>query len=160
MSINKIFEFDNTIVTYDENYTPIDSLLITQKVKNKDISYSPNLITYAEVVIYPAKGLSITINNKYTGRQYMDNTESIDKMIKAYNINNLVVSYKLPVKTNDDYIFSFMLNNFTNRKYVSNGYTYSERYAGDGYITDTYKYNYYYPQAPINFMLGFTMKIR
>jgi iron complex outermembrane receptor protein len=160
LSINKIIEFDNTIVTYDENYTPIDSLLITQKVKNKDISYSPNLITYAEVVIYPAKGLSITINNKYTGRQYMDNTESIDKMIKAYNINNLVVSYKLPVKTNDDYIFSFMLNNFTNRKYVSNGYTYSERYAGDGYITDTYKYNYYYPQAPINFMLGFTMKIR
>ena len=160
LSINKIIAFDNIINTYDENYVSIDSLKIKQALKNKDISYSPSCIAYADIVITPFKGLAITINNKYTGRQYMDNTESTNKMIKAYNINNLIVSYKLPIKSNDDYIFSFMLNNFTNRKYVSNGYTYSERYAGDGYITDVYKYNYYYPQAPLNFLVGFTMKIR
>lgn len=160
LSLNKIIAFDNIINTYDENYVSMDTIRIIQSLKNKDISYSPTCIAYADFVITPVKGLSITINNKYTGRQYMDNTESIDKMIKAYNINNLIVSYKLPIKSNDDYIFSFMLNNFTNRKYVSNGYTYSERYAGDGYITDVYKYNYYYPQAPLNFLVGFTMKIR
>lgn len=160
MSLNKILSFENVVNTYDENYSSIDSLKIIKQYKNKDISFSPSLIAYADIVITPFKNFSITISNKYTGRQYMDNTESTARMIKAYNINNLNISYKLPVKSNDDYIFTFLLNNFTNRKFVSNGYTYSERYAGVGYVTDVYQYNYFYPQAPINFMLGFTMKIR
>lgn len=159
-SINKIVSHESVINTYDENYTAIDSLQIRETLKHRDISFSPAIIAYADVVLTPFKGFRFTLSNKYTGRQFIDNTQSTSRMLKSYNIMNVNIEYALPIKSNDDYIFTLMLNNITNRKYASNGYTFSERYAGTGYLTDIYQYNYVYAQAPFNFMLGFVMKIR
>jgi iron complex outermembrane receptor protein len=56
-----------------------------------------------------------------------------------------------------------LLNNILNRSFESNGYTYSERYAyldaaNQLQTTDTFTYNYFYPQAPFNFLAGVQVK--
>ena len=51
-----------------------------------------------------------------------------------------------------------LFNNIFNRFYESNGYSYSERYYSGGEKTDTYTYNYYYPQAGINMLGGLSVR--
>jgi iron complex outermembrane receptor protein len=47
----------------------------------------------------------------------------------------------------------FWVNNVLNLAYASNGYTFSYRYGG--LITE----RFYYPQAPINFMVAMRFKL-
>jgi iron complex outermembrane receptor protein len=138
----------------------IDSLQITNKLINKNIAFSPSILGYIELQYQPIKNCTISFNNKFTGKQYLDNTQNNQRSLKPYNINNLIVSYTLHTKPIDEIICSIQLNNITNRKYVSNGYTYSERYAGPGYLTDVNTYNYIYPQAGFNLMAGIIIKIK
>lgn len=159
-SLNKILQFNEIINTYDQYYVAIDSLKITNKLVNKNIAFSPSILGYVELQYQPLKNLVISLNNKYTGKQYLDNTQNNARSLKPYNINNLIVSYTLHTKPIDEIICSIQLNNITNRKYISNGYTYSERYAGPGYLTDVNTYNYIYPQAGFNLMAGITIKIK
>ena len=159
-SLNKILQFNEVINTYDEFYVSIDSLRITNKLVNKNIAFSPSILGYIELQYQPIKNCTISFNNKFTGKQYLDNTQNNLRSLKPYNLNNLIVSYTLHTKPIDEIICSIQLNNITNRKYVSNGYTYSERYAGPGYLTDVNTYNYIYPQAGFNLMAGVIIKIK
>jgi iron complex outermembrane receptor protein len=159
-SINKIISVNDVVNTYDENYISIDSLQIIRPLSNTTISFSPSILCYAELQYKPFKDFIISLTNKYTSRQFLDNTQQIKRSLKAYNINNLILSYTLHTRWIDDVAFSLQLNNITNRKFISNGYTYSERYAGNAYLTDVNTYNYYYPQAGFNLMVGLTIRIK
>ena len=90
----------------------------------------------------------------------MGNTNSDVSKLDAYFINDLSVNYTL--KTNavlKEIIFSGLINNIFNKKYISNGYyyTYDDTWSNPG-IVKTIEGTGYYPQATINFLLGISLK--
>ncbi|MCS6934786.1 MAG: TonB-dependent receptor [Chitinophagales bacterium] len=159
-SINKIRRFEEVIYTYDENYVRIDSLTQIIPHTNTDISFSPSVIASLEAVVKPIEGFEMSLMNKYVSRQYLDNTMSKSRMLRAFYYSNLRFTYSLPLKRHDKEIkLTLLLNNLFNHLFESNGYTFSERYAyldanNQLQLTDRYDYVYYYPQAGFNWLAG------
>lgn len=139
-SQNKIRNFTETIVSYDENPNQINTFAST------DISFSPPVIAGGQVSYYPVKNLEISLLPKYVGRQFLDNTSSVTRQIDAFFVNDLRVNWNIPCKLVKELNISLLVNNLLNHAYESNGYTYS--YQAGGVITE----NFLYPQAGINFL--------
>jgi iron complex outermembrane receptor protein len=96
---------------------------------------------------------NIDLCGKYIGDQFLDNTSNDNRKLDAYFINDLRLTYSLPVKNLKGIDFRVTLNNILDKKYISNGYTYSEFSGGT-----RYDYNNYFPQAGFNFMAGVAIK--
>lgn len=161
-SSNKIKEFD--FVVYDTQYDPntfetVSYEPVITTFEDTDISFSPNLIAGGTVSYAPVKNLRLGLISKYVGKQYLDNTSSESKSMDAYFVNNFNASYKWNPKWVKEITFNLLVNNIFNRKYVSNGYTYSYYYRPQGSNDDAITENFYYPQATTNFLLGITVKL-
>jgi iron complex outermembrane receptor protein len=84
----------------------------------------------------------------------MDNTGNHDRMLQAYWVQDLRGSVDFDWKKFPQFAgLDFWVNNVLNLEYASNGYTFSYRYGG--LITE----RFYYPQAPMNFMVAMRFKI-
>lgn len=159
-SQNKIKAFD--YIVYDTQYDPITydevtSAVVTQ-YKNTNIAFSPETIVGAALTYSPVNNLDFGFISKYVGKQFLDNTSTDTRSMKAYFVNNLSVSYKLKPKWIKEIDFNLLVNNIFDEKYVSNGYTYSYYYRPQGSTDDAITENFYYPQAGINFLAGMTLK--
>lgn len=160
-SKNKIKAFDYLVYdtqydpnTYDEvSYAPV----ITQ-YKNTDIAFSPNTIISSSLTFSPIDDLDFGFLSKFVGKQYLDNTSTDSRSMKTYFVNNLSVSYKLKPKWIKEIDFNLLANNLFDKKYVSNGYTYSYYYRPQGSTNNAITENFYYPQAGANFLAGITLK--
>jgi iron complex outermembrane recepter protein len=76
----------------------------------------------------------------------MNNIELPDARLTDYFVNDLNVSFEInPKSVFKSIVFSGLVNNILDKKYVSNGYMYDI-------------YPYYYPQVGINFLLGLHLK--
>ncbi|MBE7441737.1 MAG: TonB-dependent receptor [Flavobacteriales bacterium] len=149
LSQNKIDQF--TEVIYD--YTDWNEVVVVEnKYKNTDIAFSPNIIAAGNIVYMPAKGLSLMLQTKYVGKQFLDNTSNAKRVIDAYKTVDGRLSYSIYPKKMREISFNLLVNNMLNSLYSSNGYTYS--YIYEKLITE----NFYYPQAGTNFLLGLTFK--
>src|SRR5690606_24862531 len=152
-SKNKITQFTEYYDDYDEGGQ------VAVLHSNTDIALSPNTIIQAGLQFLPLSSLAqthdlrISLNGKYIGRQYLDNTSNVDRSIAAYTVFNTQVQYRLPLQWINELGISLSLNNIFNKLYESKGYTYS--YLYDGTLTTA---NYYYPQAGFNWMFGLSMK--
>jgi len=111
-------------------------------LKNTDISFSPNIIANGNVLYSPFKNFNLGITAQYVGKQYLDNLETAENQLKDYLVPDFNVSYKLPFAKNE-VVLRFLLNNFTNTKYVNNGF------SGP----------FYFAQAGINFLFGVSIKL-
>ncbi len=113
---------------------------------NKKISYSPSVIAGNIFVYQPTEGLQISVLSKFVGEQYLNNIELKDAKLPNYFVNDLNVSYEIkPKSIFKSIVFSGLLNNGFNKKYISNGYMYD--------VTP-----YYYPQAGRNLLVGMVLK--
>lgn len=163
-SMNKIKQFNEVLYTYNEDYSRIDSFTQIITHTNTDISFSPSIVASLDIVATPIDGFEISLLNKAVSKQYLDNTMNETRKLKPFFYSNLRLSYSLPLKRADKEIkFTVLINNLFNRLFESNGYTYSERYAyfddnNQLQQTDRYDYNYYYPQAGINWLAGIQVK--
>jgi len=113
---------------------------------NTDIAYSPSIIAGSNLSFYPIKKLTLALQNKYVGEQFMTNHEFSDSKLDAYFTTNINISYTLNnIKMFKSVDFNLLVNNIFNTKYVSNGYMWDI-------------YPYYFPQAGINFLAGVNIK--
>ena len=145
----------NRIKLYSEYVDDYDGgPQVINEYKNTAISYSPDLTGAIIIGIVPIKNLNIKLIGKYVGKQYLDNTMNETRKLNPYFINDLQLSYVIHPGKIKEIIFQFSLNNFLNRHYISNGYTYSGFSGGM-----RYDYNYYFPQATVNFLGGVVVKI-
>ena len=90
----------------------------------------------------------------------MDNTENKLSKLKGYSVSNINLQYKLkPKKYLKEIVFTALLNNIFDNKYVSNGYFYSydDTWSVPNQTTTIYGSGYY-PQAIFNFLTGVTLK--
>ncbi|MDP3680910.1 MAG: TonB-dependent receptor [Flavobacterium sp.] len=117
-----------------------------QNYGTTDIAYSPSIIAGNILVYTPVENLHISWMQKFAGEQYMNNIELPAAKLADYFVNDLNVAYEFkPKSVFKSIIVTGLVNNFLDKKYVSNGYMYDV-------------YPYYYPQAGINFLAGLTLK--
>ncbi len=147
LSRNKIKEFDQVYFDYTDGF---EKVITTHE--DVDIAFSPNAVLFNELRFYITPAFSASLESKYVGKQYLDNTQSDDKSLDAYFVNNVRLRYTLNPSFANKVDVLLTLNNVFNTLYSNNGYTYSYK-VGD-LITETFLF----PQADFNASLGATVK--
>lgn len=152
-----------------ETIASIDGALVN--LGKTDISFSPEVVAANALIFQPKPNVQLSLLSKYVGEQFMGNTESDASKLDSYFVNDFNVTYEWsflrrqePLEGNrktffKSIIFSGLVNNIFNKKYISNGYyyTYDDDFSVPGEIT-TVEGAGYYPQATINFLVGATLK--
>ena len=146
LSQNKIKEF--TELAYDETYTEL-----AFKHSNTNITLSPSVISYIQFNFIAAKNVEFSLIGKYVGKQYLDNTQNEERILKSYYTQDIKASYKLQNKLFKETLLMLSVNNIFNKKYTPNGATYN--YVYGGVLTAD---NYYFPMAGTNFMISLNAK--
>jgi iron complex outermembrane receptor protein len=147
LSTNKIKESTEFIDDYDNGGQKV----VTHK--NKTISFSPSVVSAATTTFLPMKDLEVSFLSKYVSRQYLDNTQNIQRSLRPYYVQELRMIYQLKNKLFSDVSFIAQVNNLFNKKYEPNGYTFS--YISNGSLTTE---NFYYPMAGTNVMMGVNVR--
>lgn len=147
ISQNKIKNYVDYTMDYDTGNN------IVTNYANPDISFSPRAIIGGELVYTPIKAFALALQSKYVGKQFMDNTQNENRKLAAYWVNNFRLGYDLKLQGIKNVNVGLLVNNLFNKKYESNGYTYS--YAYSGTITTE---NFYFPQATRNFLFSLNLK--
>ncbi|MGV3502217.1 MAG: TonB-dependent receptor [Adhaeribacter sp.] len=153
LSRNKIRNYRETVYEYDPDYNVTG--VQENEYRETDISFSPNVVSSHQLEVLPLPGLRAALLYKTVGRQFLDNTSSQDRQIAGYGVMDLRLRYLLRPGFLREAEIALLLNNVLNKKYVNNGYTFSEQYAGD---PGRYDYNYYYPQATRNFLVSLNLR--
>lgn len=148
LSNNKI----DKLTEYVDNWDTWEQISVAHT--NTDLSFSPKLIANNSLSFLLTKELTIQLISKYVSKQYIDNTQSSDRQLDSYFVNNLLVNYVLKTRAVKEIGFSFMLNNIFNVEYETNAWVYRYNYNGTFQKLDGY-----FPQAGINFMLGMQIKL-
>ena len=144
-------------------YSQIDGDLVSLGKTN--IAFSPSFIAANALVFQPKENLQVSFLSKYVGEQFMGNTDSEVSKLDSYFVNDLNITYQLSFLRKQEstffksIVFSGLINNMFNTKYVSNGYyfTYDDTWSVPGQTT-TIEGAGYYPQATTNFLVGVTLK--
>ena len=147
MSENKVKDFTEYIDDYDNGGQ------ITNQYKKSTLLLSPSLVAGSIINLIPFKDGEISLINKYVSKQYLDNTEKNSRSLNSYYIQDIKLSYRLKCKILKEVRLIGQLNNIFNKRYESNGYTFSYVY---GELTTE---NYYFPMAPINGILGVNISL-
>ncbi len=145
LSKNKIKDFDEVVEDWDNGETTIH-------YDNSTLAFSPSTILNGFVTLHH-KGWQAVWHTNFVSRQYLDNTENVDRSLPCYSVSNISLGYTLkPKKVMKEAIFGLNFNNVFNRRYASSGWVYSAIYASCGHPND----NRYYQIGFIP-MAGFTM---
>ena len=159
----------NKIKSYTAYYEMYDNMnewnyLGQHKIdfENTDILMSPSVVGMAMMTVRPfadascsLKSAYLSLNGKYIGRQFYDNTSSQERSIPAYFVADLSAGYEIPMRRRSDdaeasrLSMSFHINNLFNRIYYADAWLWRAYFKED--------YSYYseigiYPQAPLNCM--------
>ncbi|MEZ4801227.1 MAG: TonB-dependent receptor [Gelidibacter sp.] len=141
-----------------ETIVPLDGELVN--LGKTDISFSPEVVAANALIFQLKENFQIAFLSKYVGEQFMSNTESAVSKLDSYLVNDLNITYEWNTKKLfKSIVFTGLVNNIFNEKYVSNGYyfTYDDDFTEPGTIT-TIEGTGYYPQATTNFLVGITLK--
>lgn len=119
---------------------------------NTDILMSPSLVGMAGLTFKPfassAKSLDsiyLSMNGKYVGKQFYDNTSSDERAIPAYFVADLSLGYE-PFS---GLTLSLHVNNLFNRMYYADAWLWRAYFQEEDLY---YKEVGVYPQAPLNMM--------
>jgi len=118
-----------------------------------NIAMSAGTILSNEFAYVPFKRTEVALISKYVSRQYLDNTSSRNKSIDPFFTSDVRLRYQTAVRGLKNLGITLRVNNIFNELYEANGYTF-------GYINESgvqENFNYYFPQATRNFMLGLNM---
>lgn len=133
---------------------------------NSTLAFSPSVIASSIIEFFPYKqfdgprmanridNLSIALISKYVGEQFVDNTQSNDRMLEAYFVHDLRINYAIKFKSGLDKITLFgSIYNLTNELYSANAWSY--RYSSGGEFQQDMGF---YPQANRNFLIGLNLR--
>ena len=159
LSTNKIRNFTAYYEKYDNmndwNYLGQHAV----DFEKTDILMSPSLMGMASVTLRPFAGsvrswesAYLSINGKYVGKQYYDNTSSEERSIPSYFVADLSLGYEFPVK-DSSLDLSFHVNNLFNRMYYADAWLWRAYFQQED---DYYSETGLYPQAPVNMMFKVT----
>ena len=147
VSTNKVKNFTQYLQNYDTG--TMDATLY----KSADIVYSPNFVASSVISYRPVKNAEIAFISKYVSRQYLDNTSTTSRSLDAYFVNDLRLNYNFSAMGIKNIGIGLLINNLFSAKYESDGATYPDIEGGK-----VVNYNYFFSQAPINFLASLNLK--
>ncbi len=147
LSQNKILNYVDYVDNYDAYWNYLGQ--IEDNLGTTDISFSPNIIGGLNFKVTPVNHLDIVFQEKYVGRQYIDNTSTLSRSLDPYFVSNVVINYEWKQTLFKDLNFNLSVNNIFNNKYCSNAWVYKALVGSEEYIEDGY-----FSQAGINFMFS------
>jgi iron complex outermembrane receptor protein len=144
----------NTVEELEEYIDDYDNGGQLRKFYNQStLAFSPATLLNHFIRINPTKKFEASIFSRYVSRQFLDNTANRNRSLDPFFVQDLRISYSIPVKGLSQVLVIAQLNNMTNTKYEPNGYTFSYVYGGA--ITTE---NYFFPMAGTNYMLTINLK--
>ncbi len=151
-SRNKIKDFTQ----YVDVYYPIQKSEGQKAIYlgETDLSFSPGVILGSVVSYKPLPQLSFSLNSKYVGRQYIDNTGNAGRSLQPYLVHGITAGYTVRPGIFREICFNLTVNNIFRRKYETNAWVYPY-YVGEQYNES----NGFFPQALVNFLFGISLKI-
>ena len=159
LSANKVKNFQQYLYDADNGNT------VEYTYNKTDIAFSPDFVGSSTISYRPISGGEIALISKYVGREYLDNTSNINppgyapadptsnRYLNSYFLNGLRLSYNFKTDWAKNIGLSLLVNNIFSVKYESNGATYPDIEGGK-----VVNYNYFFPQAPVNVLLGLNLK--
>ncbi|MGB1039401.1 MAG: TonB-dependent receptor [Flavobacteriales bacterium] len=133
---------------------------------NSTLAFSPSVIASSIFEFNPYKqfdgprmrnridNLTIALISKYVGDQFVDNTQSQDRMLEAYLVHDLRINYSIKFKSGLDKLTLFgSIYNLTNQLYSANAWSY--RYSSGGEFEQLMGF---YPQASTNLLVGLNLR--
>ena len=150
-SRNKILNYHQYIDLYDDldnwNWVGQDSVVGTTT-----IAFSPTL-TASSLFTFQVAGFTTMVQTNVVSKQYLDNTEDENAMLRAYSTTNLNFQYLLPISNVrcPNIRILCQINNVFNAKYANNGGAEASR------SLDGSRCCWYYAQAGINVHAGFSL---
>lgn len=150
-SRNKILNYHQYIDLYDDqdnwNWIGQDSVVGTTT-----IAFSPTL-TASSLFTFDVAGFTATVQTNVVSKQYLDNTQDENAILRAYSTTNLNLQYLLPIANSQWPTIRLLcqINNIFNAKYANNGGAEASRFM------DGSRCCWYYAQAGINVHAGFTV---
>lgn len=159
LSSNKVKNFQQYLVDYDNNTT------VEHIYSKTDIAFSPDFVGSSEIGFRPIKNSEIALISKYVSRQYLDNTSNINppaygpsdplsnRYLNSYFVNALRLNYNFALRSVKNVGVTLLINNIFSEKYEANGATYPDIESGK-----VVNYNYFFPQAPANFLLSLNLR--
>jgi len=126
---------------------------VTTNLGQVDISFSPEIITNSSLSYEPVKNLYLKLVSRYIGKQYIDNTSSNQRKLDAYFTNDIRINYSFSTNFIKEIGLYVMINNVLSETYEPNAWVYRYYYEGKEYSMDGY-----FPQAPVNFLAGVSLK--
>ncbi len=154
LSQNKIENFTEFVDNWNYWDDPTtQDYQIENHLGTTDIAFSPSVISNAIVSVQATKHISFDVITNYVGRQYIDNTSSLERSLDPYLVNDALVKFSFETPLVKNIAFSARMNNVLDKMYVSNAWVYSYYYNNERGSDAGY-----FPQAGRNFMLNLTMK--
>ena len=147
-SKNKIRDFTEYVDNWSYPYEQV-----TTDLGQVDISFSPEIITNSSLSYEPVKNLYLKLVSRYIGKQYIDNTSSNQRKLDAYFTNDIRINYSFSTNFIKEIGLYVMINNVLSETYEPNAWVYRYYYEGKEYSMDGY-----FPQAPVNFLAGVSLK--
>jgi iron complex outermembrane receptor protein len=153
LSKNLVYNFNEILYDYGTDFTEYNT--VENIYKTTDLAFSPNIIFNNRLEWKTNTFLSLILNSKFVGKQYLDNTSNENRSINNFFVNDFIIQSNITNNVFKNLFFKIEINNIFNVKYSSNGYTFGY-YGGMDYEV---RENYFYPQATRNFMLSLSLEI-
>jgi iron complex outermembrane receptor protein len=122
-------------------------------MKTTIISFSPAVVASNIFQFYPFKNFSVNLTTQFVSKQYIDNSQDNNHILKPYCVSNLNIKYDIPKLKKLNLSLFLSVNNIFNKRYESNAWIW--RAVVDG--AETFE-DGYFPQAGINFLGGVSLR--
>jgi iron complex outermembrane recepter protein len=104
--------------------------------------------------LIPFRNGLINLSGKYVSRQYLDNTSNKTRSLDPYFVQDLRLSWQLPIPLFKSTELIAQVNNMLNNSYEANGYSFSYQLEGRQVAE-----NFYFPMAGTNILVGLNITL-
>lgn len=155
-SRNRILAFDEH-VSYDW-----DESFQVKHYDNSTLAFSPSVVLNG-MATFRWQGLKAVWHTNFVSRQYLDNTQCLERSLPRYSTTAVRLSYTLNPKKNNarlkQVVFGLDLNNIFDRHFAQSGWVYSSVVPSYGFTEDNRYYQIgYTPSAGFNLMGHVTLR--
>ena len=147
-SQNKISSFTEYVDDWDTGLQQANTY------NNTDLAFSPRTTSSATISWNALRFLHIEAISRLVGKQYLDNTQSNDRMLAGFYVQDLRLRINTAERNGRKLELGVLVSNLFDRVYAPNGYTFSGIIGGE-----RNSFNYLFPQAGRNFMVMLKLSI-
>ncbi len=152
-SRNRIPLFVEYVDAFDSNLNRVGTK--STEYSNTNISFSPALIWASSLTYSPLNWIDINLTSKYVGKQYIDNTSNIARMLDPYLVNDLRFNLRFKPGLFQEVGLVVQVKNIFNLLYETNAWIYKGYVEGSGITTLD---DGFFPQAGRHFFIGASLR--